>query len=221
MLQAIHESIDWLHRLSNLVRKSSFVNQNRRAEDFQLRDSEGKKSQELTDKMTAGLRELYKHVINRTADGLEDFLTDRLIETMITRHKRILYRRSRQISWAISQVHYTTKRAGTPKEFGQLHRPEPIPLIQESEIFKSDCGPMLERRIKQPQDKATTLNVGTYRKVVAQSRLSKASSAPLKRQEQILVHPPLKAAREGGNVVCPYCCLILQSREACNPTTWT
>jgi hypothetical protein len=57
MLQAIHESIDWLHRLSNLVRKASFVNQNRPAKNFQLRDSEGKKSEELTNAMTAGLRQ--------------------------------------------------------------------------------------------------------------------------------------------------------------------
>jgi hypothetical protein len=40
LLQSVHESIDWLHRLSNLVRKASFVTQNKRAEDFILGDSE-------------------------------------------------------------------------------------------------------------------------------------------------------------------------------------
>lgn len=220
MLQSIHESIDWLHRLSNLVRKASFVNQNRRAKGFQLRDSKGKESEELTQAMTSGLKQLYKHVIKCNAEGLEDYLADRLIKTMIIRHKRILYRRSRQISWAISQVQYTAKRVETPKEPRQPHPPEPIPLIQEPKPLKSGPGPTLERSTIPLQDKATTVNLGTYRKAAAPSRLSRASSAPLKQQDQMLIPPPPRAASEGKDFVCPYCCLILQSREAWNRKTW-
>ncbi|RMJ18505.1 hypothetical protein CDV36_001785 [Fusarium kuroshium] len=221
MLQSIHESIDWLHRLSNLVRKASFANQNRRAKEFRLRDSEGRESEELTEAMTSGLREVYKHVIKRNTKDLEGYLADRLIETMIIRHKRILYRRSRQIRWAIAQVQHLAKRVESPKESRQQHLPGPVPLIQEPKPLKSTPGSTVERSATPVQDRATTLNVATYRKGATPSQLSRATSAPLKQQDQMLVPPPPRAAREGKDFVCPYCCLILQSGEAWNRKAWT
>ncbi|RSL95734.1 hypothetical protein CEP52_011908 [Fusarium oligoseptatum] len=221
ILQSIHESIDWLHRLSNLVRKASFANQNRRAKEFRLRDSEGRESEELTEAMTSGLREVYKHVIKRNTKDLEGYLADRLIETMIIRHKRILYRRSRQIRWAIAQVQHLAKRVESPKESWQQHLPGPVPLIQEPKPLKSTPGSTVERSATPIQDRATTLNVATYRKGATPSQLSRATSAPLKQQDQRLVPPPPRAAREGKDFVCPYCCLILQSGEAWNRKAWT
>jgi hypothetical protein len=68
-----------------------------------VRDSDGKESEELTQKLTNGLRDFYRHIIRWDTKGVEDYLVDRLIETMILRHKRILYRRARQEKWAMPQ----------------------------------------------------------------------------------------------------------------------
>jgi hypothetical protein len=131
-----------------------------------------------------------------------------------------LYRRSRQIGWAISQAQYTAKRAETPKESQQVQPAEPMPLIQEANPIKPGTGPTLEQSKAGMQDKATTVKAEIYRRSAAPSRLSRASSAPLKQQDQRLVPPPPKEAGEGKDFVCPYCCLILQSREVWNREAW-
>jgi hypothetical protein len=169
--------------------------------------------------MVAGLRELFEHVVKRNTEDLEDYLISRLVETMIIRHKRILYRRSRQDRWAISQTQYTAKRMELPREFREPCSSVSAPLIQEPKKFTGDPRPTNGQNTTPARDKATTVDVGIYRKVAARSRLSRASSAPLRLQDQMLI-PPLPGVTDKQEFVCPYCCLILQSSEVCDRTNW-
>ncbi|KAF2805712.1 uncharacterized protein BDZ99DRAFT_396002, partial [Mytilinidion resinicola] len=217
-LESIHESVDWLHRLSNWVRKASFVNQNRRAKVFLLRDSKGNESQELTDEMTTGLRNVYKYFVKHNTEDLDENLRDRLIETMITRHIRILYRRSRQMSWAISKVHYAARKVDTPTNSQNPITSEQTSIIQQRQPkpLKVTPRPMIERITTPPENPrpATTVNVDIY------GTLSRATSAPWRNEDGMPFPLPPRAASMGEDFVCPYCCLILPSREALNHMTW-
>jgi hypothetical protein len=170
--------------------------------------------------MVAGLRRLFEHVVKRNAEDLEDYLASRLVETMIIRHKRILYRRSRQDRWAISQTQYTAKLVETPRESREPRSSDSTPLIQEPKKFTGDPGSTHGQNMTPVRDKATTVDVGIYRKVTARSRLSRASSAPLKLQDHMLIPPLPRVTVKKQEFVCPYCCLILQSSEVCDRTNW-
>lgn len=80
LVQSIHVTIDWLHRLSNLVRKASFGSQNQRAARFPLED-------ELGNDITESLAEIFKHLIKRECCDISDQILDRLAQTMLTRRR--------------------------------------------------------------------------------------------------------------------------------------
>ncbi|SPQ26065.1 96646e19-71bc-42f8-984e-ba6999d4dd5c [Thermothielavioides terrestris] len=65
LIRSVHETIDWLHRLSNLVRKAGVANQNERAAAFELED-------EMGNDMTENLRCFYKALIKRDFAWLHD-----------------------------------------------------------------------------------------------------------------------------------------------------
>jgi hypothetical protein len=102
-LQSIHKSIDWLHRLSNLFRKASFANQNKRADKFKLEDAD---KNDLTEMLT----NYYAKLIKQEFNGFQVTLVQRLAMSLVTRRRRIMYKRSQQHHWKLQQVEYTARR---------------------------------------------------------------------------------------------------------------
>lgn len=220
LLLSIHESIDWLHRLSNMVRKASFNHQNKRADNFMLRDENGDKSHELTRVLIEGLTQLYQFYIRTHAAGVGDNLAQRLVQTMIIRHKRILYRRARQKFWNLQQIDYTPQKI--EKKTRRLSISIPAPEIAP----QNDCDTV---ELPQPTAKkekdpslftVTTVDKNIIRKAFARSEVSKATSNSLIVSDRVLVPPRPPAANLGIEFVCDYCGLLLQAREASNEAVW-
>lgn len=222
LLQSIHESIDWLHRLANMVRKAGFNHQNKHADGFMLRDENGNKSEELTRLLLEGLTQLYQFYVRTHAAGVGEKLAQRLVQTMIIRHKRILYRRARRRVWNLQQTTYSAQRI---EQSSQEH-PFSIPLSSPDTTTPSDSKtPVLPQstaktEMAESQVTATTVDINMIRKAFARSEVSKATSNSLIVSDRVLVPPRPAAAKSGIEFVCDYCGLLLEARQASNAAVW-
>ncbi|KAL6810157.1 hypothetical protein V8C40DRAFT_258613 [Trichoderma camerunense] len=210
LLQSIHQSIDWLHRLSNLVRKASFANQHKRADKFILKDDD---DNDMSDTLT----DYYTKLIKREFNGMQDTLVQRLAASMLVRRRRIMYRRSQQHRWKMPQVEpktkslelASTKLMPTPLEPSVPFQNEKVVVLEPEAITTAPS------RLT-----ATTVDKNIRQRVLAPSGISKGSTAPLNEQSMLLVPPSPKGANLGEDFVCDYCCLILPSKIALNRKAW-
>ncbi|KAK4085634.1 uncharacterized protein Triagg1_624 [Trichoderma aggressivum f. europaeum] len=210
LLQSIHQSIDWLHRLSNLVRKASFANQHKRADKFILKDDD---DNDMSDTLT----DYYTKLIKREFSGMQDTMVQRLAASMLVRRRRIMYRRSQQQRWKMPQVEPKTKNLHLVTPSTKLG---PIPL-EPSVPFKNEKAPMSKPEATAPSRlTATTIDKNIRQRVSAPSGISRGSTAPLNEQSMLLVPPPPKGIDLGEDFVCDYCCLILPSKIALNRNAW-
>lgn len=197
------------------MRKASFGSQNQRAARFPLED-------EVGNDITESLAQIFKHLIKRECCDISDQILDRLAQTMITRRRRVIYRRSRQKRWALQQEAYRPRHL---HPHGQL-----APLEEANESVEDDEGTEMAEKIQSEHENrvqaapsgltVTTLDQQKYRQLVAPSRISRATTAPFQHNERLLVPPPSILAKEGREFVCDYCCLILPSSEAADQDTW-
>ncbi|KAL6825861.1 hypothetical protein J3E69DRAFT_380963 [Trichoderma sp. SZMC 28015] len=212
LLQSIHQSTDWLHRLSNLVRKASFANQHKRADKFILKDED---DNDMSDTLT----DYYTKLIKREFGGMQETLVQRLAASMLMRRRRIMYRRSQQQRWKIPQVEPKTKNLelATPSTKSVSTSLEPtVPLKSEKVlVLKHEGITTAPSRLT-----ATTIDTNIRRRVSAPSGISKGSTAPLNEQSQLLIPPPPKGVKLGEDFVCDYCCLILPSKIALSRNAW-
>lgn len=215
LVQSIHVTIDWLHRLSNLVRKASFGSQNQRAARFPLED-------EVGNDITESLAEIFKHLIKRECCDISDQILDRLAQTMITRRRRVLYRRSRQKRWALQQEAYRPRHLDPPTQLVPLEEADESVEDREGSEVTEDVKLEPENRVQAAPSRltVTTLDQQKYRQLAAPSRISRATTAQFQHNEKLLVPPPPILAKEGREFVCDYCCLILPCSEAANQETW-
>lgn len=217
LVQSIHLTIDWLHRLSNLVRKASFANQNQRAAMFPLRD-------EVGNDLTECMSDLFRYFIKRDCSDITENILDRLVETMIIRRRRILYRRSRQRHYALEQEKSQRAHLDPPvqlppvEEVEEPEEEEKGDLVTE-EVVQSPTGPLLIQPTPS-RITVTTVDRGKYQLLAAPSGISRATTVPFQHDEKILVPPRPQAAKDGKEFICDYCCLILQSREAADRDRW-
>jgi hypothetical protein len=215
ILSSIHETIDWLHRLSNLVRKASLATQNEKAAAFVLRDETGAD-------MTENLRCFYEALIKRDCKGINDQLVDRLAHTMILRRKRILYRQTRQRRWILQQAEDTRRKLDVlPAQV--THQSQDDNHTQDEDMNETRChveSSPNNDRITPSTLTATVVDREKYLKQGTPSRISRATSAPFQPSEKLLVPPRPMAAEEGNEFVCDYCCLILSSDQASDRDKW-
>lgn len=215
LVESVHVTIDWLHRLSNLVRKASFGSQNQRAARFPLEDEAG-------NDITESLAVIFKHLIKRECRDISDQMLNRLAQTMITRRRRVLYRRSRQKRWALQQKTYRLRHLDPPAQLATLKEADESAENRESREVAKEVESEPESRVQVAPSglTVTTLDQQQYRKLAAPSRISRATTAPFQHNEKLLVPPRPLLAKEGREFVCDYCCLILPSSEAADQDTW-
>jgi hypothetical protein len=218
LLESIHQSIDWLHRLSNSVRKASAVNQNARAVGFKLEDYNGANPKSQLSETY--VRTIFENNIQEINNGLDRIWVDRLIDTMVTRLRRILYRRSRQARWSFPEIALPTMEQEKPKplQLPMLSVPKAQPKATprlDPELGHTDgLGPL-------PTSRVTDLSSNRWRRDAGRSKISKATSAPLKQEDESAIPAPPREAITGKSFTCPYCCLILPSSTAQNRKAWT
>lgn len=202
IISSLSTSIDWLHRLANMIRRASISRQNVRASNFPLKDSQG-------DDATPVLTQLFRYWILRDFPTIAEELCARLISTMLLRRRRILYRRSRQVKLAVP----TAKPAPKP-----AHLTLPAP----ADLGGLPVGePATTSRIASTQYTATTVDPDAFRRVVSTpSRVSEAHTIAITSSDKDAI--PLPPYIEPGlrEFVCPFCCLILPAKDAWNRDTW-
>jgi hypothetical protein len=208
----IQESIDWLHRLSNSIRKASSLGQNERAKKFPLTDPN---DPTLTD-LTPQWINLYLGTINREFPALAENLRMRLARSIVLRRKRMMYRQSRHQRWAIQQESYLRKAPEKTQ----------VPQITPKATFASpkkapEVKPLAKRLYAPSRLTATTLQPERLKTTKAYSTISSALTMPLRNQDKILIPPRPRAARTEKDFVCDYCCIILNCVEGLNADKWS
>lgn len=219
LLSSISESIDWLCKLSNLVRKASYFNQTKRANKHQLKD-------ELDGDVTELLDKFFATLIKREYKELGGDLVKRLSASMVLRRKQIAYRQSRQKRWRLQQNEHISRKQETTQTRESAKDPglDPSRMVNLSEEFLEP-----EKFVKSVSRKstiptivtATTLDPVRYRKLTAPSRVSRGTTASLATKSKTLVPPPPRGASVAEEFVCDYCCLVLPKNLAQNRKLWT
>lgn len=210
-LNSIHTSIDWLHRLSNLLRKASVVNQNLRAQSFQLTDIDG-----------TGLKKFFSWLVRRDFPGLSEQLKDRMAATMVERFRRILYRRCRHgAGWRQQEAYRHEEQQAGPD---QIRQEEPLAQsdsgLATPAVMKQEAASQLQTKsapVLPSKEAATEADRSRY---YSPSSISTAWSGALNHDAEILLPQPPKACKTGPNFICNLCCMILESRIGNDRLLW-
>ncbi|KAH8779889.1 hypothetical protein F5883DRAFT_406681, partial [Diaporthe sp. PMI_573] len=206
ILSSLSASIDWLHRLANLVRRASTSRQNAKASTFLLKDDQGGDA-------TPVLEKLFRYWIKRDFPNVADDFCERLISTMILRRRRILYRRSRQNKLALR----TAEPIRKPQH---LAAPSASAGIEEKlrELPEAPVAPMqAPSGVASTQQTATTVEPQTYLQVKSTpSRVSGAKTIAMTSGIEEMIPPPPHIAGNALEFICPFCSLILPAKDARN-----
>lgn len=215
---AIQESIDWLHRLSNSIRKASSFGQNKRAKDYRLlagtadEDSSGI----IQGDVAPQLIKIYTLVIKRDYPALGEVLRRRLAQSIVMRRKQIMYRQSRNEEWAIQQESHLQ---GTPK---RLQPPQPTSGQSFPRNNKKEGTETAEHlKVARTQLTATTIQPEKLKGTGALSTISHAVTTPLRKEDRKLTPLPPQSTKTGKDFVCPYCCTILKAAVGLDAKQWS
>ncbi|KAK2611922.1 hypothetical protein QQS21_002028 [Conoideocrella luteorostrata] len=212
-LEAIHTSIDWLHRLSNLLRKASVVNQNLHAQSYCIPGVDAE-----------GLKSYFSWVVRRDFPGLSEQLKGRMASTMVERHRRVLYRRERYgAGWKQEQSYRREEKVAAESEkimkVGSLS-PDSIDPIASTSTHQDppEAGP--------PSKEASSLysrgavTEPDRSRYYAPSSIATGRSAALDHDAEILLPSPPPTCQTEQNFTCDLCCMILDSRVGKELAQW-
>lgn len=211
IISSIRETISWVQQLSNVVRKASAATQDERAATFVLENETGTDISEY-------LRSFYQALIQRDCKDIDKHLKNRIVHTMLLRHKRILCRKSRQRRWMLHQADDTRKRLEvlpTPPNLRGKDRNS----TQEanSTTVKADSPELLQ----DPNTfAATDVEPNSYVKQATANRISRAKSAPFEPRSRLLIPPRPEAVNKDTEFLCDYCYLIIPSTQATDLDEW-
>jgi len=187
-LRDISTRVTGLHRFSNIIFKASrAIHNHKAADEFKLRDEEGNDTEPF-------LRQLFIRYITDRFPGVSDTIRDRLVDTMILRRKRILYRRARYGKTSIR-----TQKTPIPPE----PEPEPVPVqlqaapplninnaVQHENTPTQSRVPLVDTKDNQSAvlstaQTATTLSPENFKRAAAQSVISVSKTVALGGHEEL------------------------------------
>ncbi|KAB8272425.1 hypothetical protein BDV30DRAFT_212009 [Aspergillus minisclerotigenes] len=207
LLLDITDSLNWLRRLSNTIRRAGLLNPSTQAKRFPLTDDDGNDN-------TAVLQIFFSFLIKRDFPNLSGELCSRVVSGMLLQRRLILYRRSRQRKLELRHVSIT------PRPLWEL----PFPKVDQLTIpYGAPSMPVqkLPPSTNLSLYTATTLDGDQFRMAAAApSRISITKAAPWCAQDRFLLPPAPKVHNPGSDLVCPYCCMLLQENVASDPDQW-
>lgn len=218
LLSSISGSIDWLYKLSNLVRKASFSNQFNKANKHELKD-------EFDNDTTALLNRYFVDLIRREFKDLRDGLVSRIAASMVLRRRQIAYRQSRQKRWRLQQDEYVSRQRGTMliEDPAVSYSSDPSnvvqPLEQSIEPEKPDNATDKVQTVTSTVP-ARMMNRGQYQRLPEPSQTSRGTTTSLAAKSRHLIPPPPAAAMKSQDFVCDFCCLVLASDLARDQKWW-
>lgn len=212
LLEAVHESIEWLYRLSNMVRRASFVSQNRRAAKREL---SLQAIEQLRERMDREIRDSLKNAdpIDKNSpdsinESLAAILRKRLIETMLIRYSRISYRRDRvrdNKSYRLETVDPPSMEEYTRKHVSQDTVPE-VPVLTVTEAPK-------QAFVVPERHRATTVDKSLLQEQSRPRPSQMLSSTPSRIEGIEQDYPVAPRVEEGHSFTCSFCCCILSATE--------
>jgi len=245
LLDSIRLVNDWLLRLSNSVRVAGFESQNMRAAKYIPVD--------MGDEWPALLKNYYRSLIRRdcphfqlntaseseagsaeSADSIisRDSLIDRLAETMVIRHKRVVYRRFRYQRWAGQQLRTMLQPDVEKTRAVQPTSLEPIPE-QQSALTER---PVPLRITPRPVglgavsvlSERTTFDLPHFHPAnrAAPSRISGVTTAvsvsqlPFELGDLFPPCPKGLLQEPEREFICPFCCMILPCEIGLSNRRW-
>jgi hypothetical protein len=213
---SIDRSVDWLQRLSNIVRNASFASQDRRAERFKFED---------VGLSTEGFRCYFRTVVQGEFGGLRTNLLERLVESMLIRRRRFEYRQKQQRRLELKvpqdplgQPMLLAKRkpsvhiAGhtvTATKHDALDAPD-----QQAKIISKEVSKAPGSIVSTP-----TVDIGRLRNLQQKSTIGSGRSAPLGDRSRTRIPKAPVEGSAGRDFTCRYCRLVLPSRVA-RPDEW-
>ncbi|KAI1125986.1 hypothetical protein F5Y10DRAFT_294187 [Nemania abortiva] len=210
--ELIHTSIDWLHRLSNILRKASVVNQNLRAQSYKPPGVD-----------SDGLSAFFAWVVARDFPGLSEQLKSRMARTMVERYRRILYCRDLYGTGWKQQREYQHKDQSACLE----NAAETEVQSKDNQSPASDTSKQQETTENRPIEESPSLfskAAGTEpdrSRYYAPSTAPTAKSAALSHDAEMPLPPPPKRCQTESSFTCELCCMILPSKTGSNPVLWS
>lgn len=211
-LESIHTSIDWLHRLSNLLRKASVVNQNLHAQSCKLPGMDFE-----------GLVDCYAWLVARDFPGLSEQLKSRMSRAMAERHRRILYRRQRYgLGWQQQEEFHYGDQFATPEKAA-----ETVLLSKDDQSLDADALKRQEsvESLKAGEAPSLSLKGATTEpdpsRYNTRSTVSTARSAALNHNAEMLLPPAPRKCQTESSFTCEFCCMILPSETGKSRVLWS
>jgi len=211
VLQSVRRSIDWLHRLSNLVKKASFATQNRRAKDYEFDGEEFR---------VEGLRDFYSWFLTRQYDGLHQSLRHRIVESMVLRRKLCHYRQ-KQRPMCIPSVRSRDgkiKLNAATKSDDSLQAVPSEPTVRPSSLSTDLASPAENTEATMSRISAPTIEDELLRTTTIPSRISRTS--PMGEHSQAFIPTPPAKVFSQEIFTCIYCHLVLPSALARDTVSW-
>jgi hypothetical protein len=180
MSQMISNEINLLYRLMNSIRKASKdLHHLKAADSFKFLDDEGNNLEPTLQESSLRLLQDYCH------PDISEGLLARLASSMVARHKRILYRRSRYGSTPLREVTPATKPDITPT----VHERSTEILGTENDTLGPNAATtsivLNQSQARSIAPTATTLNPEKYRKVSTPSHVSKPKTIDLSKHDSL------------------------------------
>ncbi|KAI6764231.1 hypothetical protein HG530_008020 [Fusarium avenaceum] len=189
-LDELRNDITLLHKTSNTIRQASKESQNiKAAEVFQIRDDEGNNAEPF-------LRHLFSNYIRDRFPGTTEDIRERLVDTMLLRRKRILYRKERYGKTSIRLPQ------AVPKPVISHPRPEPIEEVAQGRLKRRAVEAPSQSRIQSVTRTATTLSPEKFKKAAAPSVISVSRTVALSSNDELCFPRP------------PTACLLRKYNEA-------
>jgi hypothetical protein len=203
---SIGRSMDWLQRISNIVRNASFSSQDRKAERFMFED---------VGLSTEGFRCYFQNVVRAEFTGLGTDLVERLVESMLLRRRRFEYRQKQQrrLELRVSQAKPGAKRNSTE------HNAEHTVVATQHDALNtlSQQTSTISEKISKVQDSVVstpTVDVVRLRNLQQKSTIGSGRSAPLGNRTRTRIPKAPTEGLAGRDFTCQYCWLILPSSAA-------
>lgn len=208
---SIDRSMDWLQRLSNLVRNASFASQDRRAERFEFED---------VGLSTEGFRCYFRIVVQGEFGGLGINLLERLVESMLIRRRRFEYRQKQQRRLELKVLQ-------DPLGHSMLHakRKPSVDIAGHTVVApKHDAlsargqqtGTISGKISEAPTSivSTPTVDMVRLRNLQQKSTIGSGKSAPLGDRSKTRIPKAPIEGLAGRDFTCRYCWLVLPGRVA-------
>lgn len=209
LLQDIDSIITRLYRLSTIIRKPISFSENAKVARFIDKTDEGEDAKEYVSHIRWVIQ-------TRRHPGASAVLIDRLVDAVVLRRKKLLYRERHQQKLNQGTDREFTMELTVPERTYPAKAPErnarPVPR-QNTPFLKVAATVKSSQTVPLSATEASSVNrqgLATYASSVAPSGMTRSA---ISRREQLDVPRPPRLQSETEEAICPYCFQIMKKTE--------